>query len=93
MAMREYRLSGRGQTWRINGKGEFYVSSRFSPTWRIFGIATRWNGRPVPWAMVKKSADSGKVVEGYLTDIDHGTRRFWGGSWGGKLPKVKLWKA
>jgi len=43
--------------------------------------------------MVKKSADSGKVVEGYLTDIDHGTRRFWGGSWGGKLPKVKLWKA
>lgn len=90
---REYLLSGRGQVWRINNKGEFYVSGRFSPTWRIFGISRRWNGRPTPWKLVKEQADRGKVVEGYMHDIDHGTRRFWGGRWGGKLPKVLLRRA
>ena len=90
---KEYRLNGRGQTWRINSKGEFCVSRRFSPTWKIFGISLRWNGKPVLWADVKKVADKGKTVEGYMHDIDHGTHRFWGGSWGGKLPKVKLWRA
>lgn len=90
---REYMLSGRGQTWRINNKGEFYVSGRFSPTWRIFGISKLWNGSPTPWELVKAQADRGKAVEGYMHDIDHGTRRFWGGRWNGKLPKVRLWKA
>jgi len=90
MASKEYWLSGRGQVWRINTKGEFYVTGKFSPTWRIFGIASKWNGRPTPWSTVKSQADKGKVVVGYMHDIDHGTRRFWGGSYHGKLPKVVL---
>ena len=92
MAAKEYALSGRGQIWRINSKGEFKVGGRFSPTWRIYGIAKRWNGQHVPWADIKKIADKGLVVEGYMHDIDHGTRRFWGGRWYGKLPKVMLRK-
>ena len=93
MAKKEYILTGRGDTWRINTKGEFYVSGRFSPGWRIYGIASRWNGRPSLWPVIKRAADRGKVVEGYMHDIDHGTRRFWAGRWAGKLPKVKLYQA
>ena len=93
MATKEYQLAGRGNYWRINSKGEFSVSGRFSPSWRILGIAARWNGQPTPWATVKSQADKGKVVIGYMHDLDHGTHRFWGGSWNGKLPKVRLYKA
>jgi hypothetical protein len=87
----EYILYGRGQSYRINRKGEFWVSDHFSPTWKIYGIATRWNSQPVLWAALKtKLTLEGKVITGYMHDIDHGTHRFWGGSWGGHLPKVTL---
>jgi len=87
-----YKLNGRGQTYNISNKGEFEVNSKYSSTWRIYGIASRWNGRPVLWSTIKSQADKGKTIIGYLHDIDHGTRRMWGGSWNGKLPKVRLWK-
>jgi len=90
---KEYRLHGRDKTYRINGKGEFFVMGRFSPTWKIYGVASRWNGHPSLWPTIKKQLDKGKTIVGYLYDMDHGTRRFWGGSWHGKLPKVTLYKA
>lgn len=90
--MTDYTLYGRDTWYRINSKGEFFVDGEASNTWKIFGVAQRWNGRPVPWKLIKAKLDKGQTVEGYLYDIDHGARRFWGGSWNGKLPKIKLYK-
>lgn len=85
-----YTLYGRGTWYKINSKGEFFVNGKASKTWKIYGVAQRWNGRPIPWKSIKIKLDKGQSVKGYLYDIDHGTTRFWGGSWGGKLPVVEL---
>ena len=90
-----YNLYGRGKYYKVNPKGEIGVNGRFSPTWRVAAVAPRWNTsyyNSVMWPEVKKLLNAGRTVTGYLYDIDHGTLRFWGGQYMGKIPKVKLWK-
>jgi len=87
-----YTLNARGSYYTLNSKGEFFVDNTFSSTWKLFGISLRWNSAPMSWKIIKKQLDAGKTVKGYVTDIDHGTKRFWGGSYFGKLPVAILYK-
>ena len=92
-----YTLYGRGKYYTIDERGRFFVGEYpkgyFSENWTIKSIVPRWNGRPASnWESLKKLLDNGEVVQGYLYDIDHGTTRFWGGCYQGKVPKVVLRK-
>jgi len=87
-----YAFYARGRRYTLNEKGEFGVDGVFSKTWKLSGISSRWNSRPIMWEDVKKKLDKNIKVQGYVYDIDHGTQRFWGGLWLGKLPKAELWR-
>ena len=86
--MSKYEMSGRGEYYDIDGYGRI----RGSKDWRVYGVAKRWNGKPELWKDIKKQLDKGEAVVGYFYDIDHGTVRMWGGSYAGKLPKVKIYR-
>ena len=92
-----YLLSGRGETFVVNERGEItqFIGwekiHTFSHQWRIYAVTQRWNERiNMLWSDIKHQLDKGKTVVGYLYDYDHGTIRFWGGQFDGKLPKIKL---
>jgi len=97
LKQRRYLLSGRGETFVVNEKGEItqFIGwekiHTFSHQWRIYAVTQRWNERiNMLWSDIKHQLDKGKTVVGYLYDYDHGTIRFWGGQFDGKLPKIKL---
>jgi len=83
----------------VNSKGEILVGKPnfvygtvegyFSPKWKLYGLSERWNSRPILFEQLREKMDRGQTVEGYVHDIDHGTRRFWGG--GKPLPKAKMY--
>ena len=83
----------------VNSKGEILVGKPnfvygtvegyFSPQWKLYGLSERWNSRPILFEQLREKMDRGETVEGYVHDIDHGTRRFWGG--GKRLPKAKMY--
>ena len=83
----------------VNSKGEILVGKPnfaygtvegyFSPQWKLYGLSERWNSSPILFEKLKEKMDRGETVEGYVHDIDHGTRRFWGG--GKRLPKAKMY--
>jgi hypothetical protein len=91
-----YVMEARGKHYDINSKGEIRVGNYFSSSWKIYAIVPRWNMKPsfeYQWENIKKIMDKGKTVRGYVYDIDHGTLRFWGGRYYGKLPIAILWKS
>lgn len=92
----KYRLSGRGKTYEVTGRGEIVPpGGRASGFWKVAAVVARWNASysmGKKWTQIKRELDKGKIVKGYLYDVDHGTRRFWGGSYAGKIPTVTLWK-
>ena len=90
--MTQYSLFARGTYYTLNEKGYFLVDNEFSKNWRLYGISTRYNSRPVLWKELKKQLNKNKRIEGYIHDIDYGTHRFWGGSYFGHLPKAILTK-
>ncbi len=92
--MVQYNMYCRGEYYIITSEG--YIQRTDMPfmpseTWRLSGIALRWNSYPLNWEFIKKQLDNGEVIEGYVYDIDHGTTRMWGGSYHGHLPKAKLY--
>lgn len=84
----KYEMMIRGGTYGIDGYGRIEGHKH----WKVYGVALRWNGQPILWKDLKKQLDKGRVITGYLYDIDCGTIRFWGGSYFGKLPKVTIYK-
>lgn len=45
------------------------------PSWRIAGIATRFNAR---WLVsLAAAADGANIGQGWIHDVDHGTARMW----------------
>jgi len=93
--MSNYSLEIRGNYYRVTPAG--YIDSgsgKVSKKWKILGIAKRWNqSNPTwYWSEIKRMCDNGKTIEGYLFDIDHGTRRFHSGQYAGKIPKAKIWR-
>jgi len=84
----KYEMRIRGAIYKIDGFGRIGGSK----SWKVYGVSSRWNSRPILWKELKKQLDRGKTIEGYLYDVDHGTIRFWGGSYFGKLPKVIMYK-
>ena len=81
----------RGDWYVVNHKGE--IKSRnngtFSKNWIFRGVSTHhWSNHiDVNLAEAFKSPKS--IIKGIVWDIDHGTHRTWGGSYGGKIPKVQ----
>jgi hypothetical protein len=83
----------------VNSKGEILVGKPnfvygtvqgyFSPQWKLYGLSERWNSSPILFEKLKEKMDRGETVEGYVHDIDHGSRRFWGG--GKRLPKARMY--
>lgn len=56
------------QGWNYGGK------------WIILGFLTRWNSRDIiPLSEVVSNPNT-NVGHGYIVDLDHGTKRIWGGS-------------
>jgi hypothetical protein len=59
-----YRTDGPDRSWNYGGR------------WRILGLAAQWDhGYTVSLAAAAAGVPFG---EGYVHDIDHGTRRVWG---------------
>jgi len=92
--MVEYTLNIRGNYYRVTPAGYIDSGNGVSKKWSIVGLARRWNQRSVTWDWVdiKRMCDKGKTAEGYLHDLDHGTYRIHMGSYGGKIPKARIWK-
>ena len=84
----KYRMILKGATYGIDGFGRIHGLK----SWRVYGVASRWNSQPILWKNLKKQLDRGKVIEGYLYDVEGGTIKFFGGSYMGKIPKVTLYK-
>lgn len=83
----------RGEDYVVNRKGEllqrqrWYHKEPFSGDWKIFGFAKRWNARPS--IFISQAFENPSILKGtYVYDVDHGTLRSWGGSYGGKLPRI-----
>ncbi len=90
-----YEMFARGSWYRITPKGYIGIGDvKPTNTWKVYGISKHHMKRSpdYKWDEIKKMLDSGKSIEGYFWDVDHGTVRLWGGSWAGKIPKAKLKK-
>jgi hypothetical protein len=91
-----YSMKIRGDLYNLNDKGEIkrldVPGFEFSDDWKVYGVASRWNSRPIKWESLKHEMDREACTEGYLYDVDHGTVRFWAGQYEGKLPKVRICK-
>jgi hypothetical protein len=94
-----YYMSGRGQSYRLTDEGwikRMDMPFTPSPSWTVVAVVQRWNAHPKyginDWPALKRELDAGKTVTGYLYDRDHGSLRMWGGSYGGRIPKVTIRK-
>jgi len=91
-----YKMMIRGKVYRLTSDGwiQRLDIDGFEPSknWRVYGVAKRWNSRPILWKHLKKRLDRGERIEGYLYDIDYGTVRLNAGMYMGKIPKVVIWK-
>lgn len=50
----------------------------FTGMWILYGVAKRWNSRPVMWNEVRRSLK--EFINGYVYDMDNGSVGMWGGS-------------
>ena len=46
--------------------------------WQVLGFATRYNARRI--VSLADAADGAEIGQGWVHDLDHGTRRMWGGA-------------
>jgi len=85
----------RGETYQVDkhgcimgGPNSVEPTCKNGHQWDFLGVSTHhMHNRPtISFKEIWKKP--GLAVGGYFWDVDHGTTRFWGGSYCGKLPRV-----
>ena len=83
MKVKTYVLSGAGGYYKIHENGNIERTDikdlRASGNWKLMGMDHHHFCNSLTWNFetMKKIANSGKSVNGYVHDIDHGTPRRW----------------
>ena len=90
-----YYMSHAGRDFFVSPKGFITQSfnrqqgGKFSRKWRVLGFSQHhWQKSFVPFKEAVKNPDT-YIKKGIVHDLDYGTRGVWGGSYGGKLPRVQ----
>ena len=81
-----------GRWFQVNKHGHIKGPNMdyFSPDWILVGFSTHhWSNRPTISLSVAFK-DPKKIIGTLVWDIDHGTRRSWGGRYHGRIPRVEL---
>lgn len=81
-----------GDTFLLNDQG--HVVQRETgmtfgdphPSWQILGFLTRWNSHRI--VTLADALEGASIGHGFVVDLDHGTRRVWGGR-GSSVAKVE----
>ena len=89
--MKILHFSFRGTHYQVNEKGHIKANALndFSPTWIFLGGSTHHWHNSVTIPLHEVFENPGKLNGCLGWDKDHGTIRCWGGSYGGKLPRIK----
>ena len=83
----------RGEWYKVKENGDMLQENntynKWDKNWRLLGVSFHHCRNNTDMGVKELFDNPEKMIKGYVWDIDHGTTRFWGGQYYGKLPRVE----
>lgn len=88
--MKTLHFTHRGERYKVNEKGFMTHENNddFSEEWIFLGVTKHHWSNHITVTREQAFVDPSLIVGGLVFDMDHGTKREWGGRYCGRLPRI-----